>query len=78
MAWACLSDRIRTSTVRCLTPCTVLRIHDSTVRQLYYQDPAFGFHGSDLLASRLSGDVQRAQRQLREAKGELAEQKKVI
>jgi CRP/FNR family cyclic AMP-dependent transcriptional regulator len=63
-------DRIRTSTVRCVTPCTVLRIHDSTVRQLYFQDPAFGFHLIDLLASRLSGDVQRVQAQLREVKGE--------
>ncbi|MCV2368321.1 Crp/Fnr family transcriptional regulator [Roseateles oligotrophus] len=69
-------DRIRTTTVRCVTACTVLRIHDSTVRQLYYQDPAFGFHLIDLLARRLSGDVQRAQAQLREAKGELAGQKK--
>ncbi|MCV2359725.1 MULTISPECIES: Crp/Fnr family transcriptional regulator [Roseateles] len=67
-------DRIRTSTVRCVTPCTVLRIHDSTVRQLYYQDHAFGFHLIDLLASRLSGDVQRAQAQLREAKREKLDQ----
>ncbi|MCV2354608.1 cyclic nucleotide-binding domain-containing protein [Paucibacter sp. B2R-40] len=64
-------DRIRTSTVRCVTACTVLRIHDSTVRQLYYQDHAFGFHLIDLLASRLSDDVQRVQAQLREAKREI-------
>lgn len=63
-------DRVRTSSVRCLSPCTVLRIHDSTVRQLYFQDPAFGFHLIDLLARRLSGDVQRVQAQLREAKHE--------
>jgi CRP/FNR family cyclic AMP-dependent transcriptional regulator len=63
-------DRVRTSSVRCLSPCTVLRIHDSTVRQLYFQDPAFGFHLIDLLARRLSGDVQRVQAQLREAQHE--------
>lgn len=63
-------DRVRTSSVRCLSPCTVLRIHDSTVRQLYFQDPAFGFHLIDLLARRLSGDVQRVQAQLREAQNE--------
>ncbi len=63
-------DRIRTNSVRCLSPCTVLRIHDSTVRQLYFQDPAFGFHLIDLLARRLSGDVQRVQAQLREARHE--------
>jgi CRP/FNR family cyclic AMP-dependent transcriptional regulator len=68
-------DRIRTSSVRCLTPCTVLRIHDSTVRQLYFQDPAFGFHLIDLLARRLSGDVQRAQRQLQAAKSDPAAHK---
>ena len=69
--------RIRTTTVRCVTACTVLRIHDSTVRQLYFQDPAFGFHLIDLLARRLSGDVQRVQSQLREARNELAGQKPV-
>jgi CRP-like cAMP-binding protein len=52
---------LRTHTVRCLTPCTVLEIHDSTVKQLYYQNPAFGFHLVSLLAARLSSDVQRAE-----------------
>ncbi len=66
-------DRIRTSTVRCVSPCTVLRIHDSTVRQLYFQDPAFGFHLIDLLAKRLSGDVQRAQRMLQDTKRDMAD-----
>lgn len=71
-------DRIRTSTVRCVSACTVLRIHDSTVRQLYYQDHAFGFHLIDLLASRLSADVQRVQTQLREAKNKLEDQQKPV
>ncbi len=66
-------SRLRTSTARCLSACTVLRIHDSTVRQLYYQDPAFGFHLIDLLASRLSDDVERARQQLRQAQSELTE-----
>ncbi|MBI3368129.1 MAG: cyclic nucleotide-binding domain-containing protein, partial [Burkholderiales bacterium] len=57
---------LRTQTVRCVSACTVLQIHDSTVKQLYYQHPAFGFHLIDLLASRLGSDVARAQQALYE------------
>ena len=60
-------NKIRTHTVRCLTPCTVLVISYGTVKQLYFQNPAFGFHLIELLASRLGNDVERAERQLREA-----------
>nr|WP_316643779.1 cyclic nucleotide-binding domain-containing protein [uncultured Roseateles sp.] len=56
-------SHLRTQTVRARTPCTLLQIHDSTVKQLYYQEPAFGFHMIELLAERLSNDVQRAERQ---------------
>lgn len=56
-------SRLRTQTVRARTPCTLLQIHDSTVKQLFYQEPAFGFHMIELLAERLSNDVQRAERQ---------------
>ncbi len=54
-------DRKRTHTVRCRTDCTVLDIHRNTVKQLYYQNPAFGFHLIALLAGRLMNDVARAQ-----------------
>jgi len=57
-------NRFRTQTVRCITACTVLEIHESTVKQLYYQNPAFGFHLIELLAGRLSSDVERAERRL--------------
>ena len=53
---------VRTNTVRCVTRCVVLAIHESTVRQLYFQNPAFGFHLIELLAARLSTDVGRAER----------------
>ena len=59
-------DKIRTHTVRCVTPCTVLAISYGTVKQLYFQNPAFGFHLIELLASRLGNDVERAERRLRE------------
>jgi CRP-like cAMP-binding protein len=54
-------DHRRTHTVQALGPCTVLEIHESTVRQLYYQHPAFGFHLIDLLAEGLARDVARAE-----------------
>jgi hypothetical protein len=53
---------LRTQTARCRTACTVLQIHESTVMQLYYQHPSFGFHLIGLLAARLSADVERMER----------------
>lgn len=49
----------RTHSVRCLSDCRVLEIHERTVKQLYYQNPSFGFHLIELLAGRLSADVER-------------------
>jgi CRP/FNR family cyclic AMP-dependent transcriptional regulator len=51
----------RTHTIRCITDCIVLEIHENTVRQLFFQHPAFAFHLVQLLAQRLGEDVQRAQ-----------------
>jgi CRP/FNR family cyclic AMP-dependent transcriptional regulator len=50
---------LRTHTVRCITACRLLEIHEHTVMQMYYQYPVFGFHLIRLLASRLSADIQR-------------------
>ncbi len=50
---------LRTHTARCLSPCSVLEIHERTVKELYFQNPAFGFHLIELLAGRLSADVER-------------------
>ncbi len=49
----------RTHTARCLSACSVLEIHERTVKELYFQNPAFGFHLIELLAGRLSADVER-------------------
>ena len=54
-------DRRRTQTARCLEPCQLLSINESTVRQLFYQNPEFGFEVIGLVAGRLSADVQRLQ-----------------
>jgi len=52
---------LRTHTARCVSDCDLLEIHEHTVKQLYYQNPAFGFHLIELLAGRLSADVERAE-----------------
>ena len=52
----------RTATARCSEDCTLLSINQSTVRQLYYQNPEFGFEIVGLVAARLSADVERLQK----------------
>ena len=58
---------LRTHTARCVTGCTVLEIHKRTVNQLYFQNPAFGFHLIELLVGRLSADVERSESKLRDS-----------
>jgi hypothetical protein len=53
----------RTLTARCSEDCTLLSINQSTVRQLYYQNPQFGFEIVGLIAARLTADVERLQKQ---------------
>ena len=60
-------DRRRRLTARCTEACTVLSIDESTMKQLYYQNPAFGFKMIELVAGRLSADVWRLSEQLRAA-----------
>lgn len=54
-------EQTRTQTVRAVSDCTVLEIAGSTVKELFYQSPAFGFHLMELLAVRLGADVHRAE-----------------
>jgi CRP/FNR family transcriptional regulator, cyclic AMP receptor protein len=56
-------EQTRTQSVRAIDDCTLLEISDATVRALFYQSPAFGFHLIELLAMRLGADVRRAQQQ---------------
>lgn len=58
-------DRRRGLTARCAGKCTVLSIDESTLKQLYYQNPAFGFKLIGLVAGRLSADVQRQSAEVR-------------
>jgi len=57
-------NKRRTLTARCVTPCTVLQIDENTFRQLYYQNPAFGFEVVKLVAGRLLADRQRLEDKL--------------
>jgi phosphotransferase system glucose/maltose/N-acetylglucosamine-specific IIC component len=54
-------DKRRSMTARCVTACTVLHIDETTFKQLYYQNPAFGFEVVSLVAGRLMADVHRLQ-----------------
>lgn len=52
-------DRRRTLTARCVEASEVLAINESTVRQLYFQNPEFGFQVIGLVAGRLTADIRR-------------------
>lgn len=52
-------DRQRTQTARCLERCLLLSISETTVRQLYFQNPEFGFELIGLVAARLTADIRR-------------------
>jgi CRP/FNR family transcriptional regulator, cyclic AMP receptor protein len=52
-------NRQRTMTARCIESSEVLAINESTVRQLYYQNPEFGFQVIGLVAGRLTADIRR-------------------
>jgi len=61
-------DGRRTATALCATPCTLLSIDETTFKQLYFQNPEFGFEVVRLIAGRLSRDVHRLQDQLAESR----------
>jgi CRP-like cAMP-binding protein len=48
------ADHLRTATARCLESCSLLMIEAAKVRELYYQNPQFGFYLIGLIAERLS------------------------
>ncbi|GMV48335.1 MAG: hypothetical protein AMXMBFR66_37330 [Pseudomonadota bacterium] len=54
-------DRRRTHTLRCVQEATLLSIDEATFRQLFFQNPAFGFAIVRLVVARLSADARHAQ-----------------
>lgn len=65
-------DRRRALTARCAEDSTVLSIDEDTVKQLYYQNPAFGFKMIELVAANFSADVKRLNVDLAAARAETA------
>jgi hypothetical protein len=60
-------ERKRTLSARCAEDCVLLSINFTTMRELYYQNPAFGFEIVGLVAGRLSADITRLRAELRDA-----------
>jgi len=54
----------RTASARCVEDSLVLSMNQRTMKELYYQNPSFGFELVRLLAGRLTADVARLQEQL--------------
>jgi hypothetical protein len=46
-------DRRRTATVVCLTDCEIYELSESKTKELYYQDPSFGFAVLQIIITRL-------------------------
>jgi len=65
-------DRSRRLTARCAEDSTVLSIDESTVRQLYIQNPAFGYKMIELVAARFTADVDRLNTELASARADLS------
>ena len=63
----------RTLTARCVEDCAVMSLHHETLRQIYYQNPSFGFELIGLVAGRLSADIARLEEQLAQAKAGVRE-----
>ena len=53
------SDHRRTATARCLEPCSLLVITAKKVRELYYQNPEFGFYLVGLITERLMDNARK-------------------
>lgn len=64
-------ERKRTLTARCLDACQLLSIDESGMRQLYYQNPEFGFQLIGLVAGRMHADVERLRAEVQEARAAL-------
>ena len=59
-------DQIRTQTVECVKDAEILRISYDQVKQLYFQNPKFGFYFLQLTSRRLFENVARLEQRLAE------------
>lgn len=59
-------DQVRTQTIECVKNADTLRITYDQVRQLYFQNPKFGFYFLQLTSRRLFENIARLERRLAE------------
>ena len=59
-------NRARTQTVQCVTDAEILRVSYDQVKQLYFQNPKFGFYFLQLTSRRLFENVARLEQRLAE------------
>jgi CRP/FNR family transcriptional regulator, cyclic AMP receptor protein len=59
-------DQIRTQTIACVKDADLLRITYDQVRQLYFQNPKFGFYFLQLTSRRLFENIARLEKRLAE------------
>jgi CRP-like cAMP-binding protein len=65
-------DNRRTATVECLEDGEVLRLDYDTLRELYFQNPEFGFYFLRLTSERLLQNIARLERELEQHRGKLS------
>lgn len=65
-------DKARTQTLQCTQDGEILKISYDQVRQLYFQNPKFGFYFLQLSARRLFENAARLERELAECRAALA------
>jgi CRP/FNR family cyclic AMP-dependent transcriptional regulator len=59
-------DQVRTQTIECVKDADILRITYEQVRQLYFQNPKFGFYFLQLTSRRLFENIARLEKRLAE------------
>lgn len=57
-----IPEGVRTQTAVCLSDCRLLSIGESQLKQIYFQNPQFGWYLVRLVAERLSVNARRAER----------------
>jgi hypothetical protein len=65
-------DAKRTRTVVCADDCEVLELSYKRIEELYFQNPTFGFYFLRLASDRLFDNIGRLERDLAEARAEIA------
>jgi hypothetical protein len=53
-------DRRRTLTGRCISDCSVMAIRGDAFKELFFENPKFAYHVSELIAKRLINDLRRS------------------